>query len=152
MRTRRLVLLALFLMIGGSIAEAQGIAHSFDELKLLVKPGDTVSVINALGWSGSGLRREFDSSPSTLMVVRSRAVATTPAAALPTAIAAGWFERAMSRELNEAIEREARRFVLPPGRVQGAQAQQPSQDRSWIKRYLLKFTTNGGEALAGGTG
>jgi hypothetical protein len=87
MRTRRLVLLALFFMTGGSIAEAQGIAHSFDELKLLVKSGD----------------------------------------------------RAMSRELNEAIEREARRFVLPPGRVQGAEAQQPSQDRSWIKRHQALF-------------
>jgi hypothetical protein len=70
--TRRLVLLALFLMTGGSIAEAQGIAHSFDELKLLVRPGGTVSVIDALGREATGKIVDVSMTGLVLMVESER--------------------------------------------------------------------------------
>jgi hypothetical protein len=62
---RRIALGFFFLGVAGPAA-AQGIARSFDQLQLLVRPGDKVTVTDASGREATG--RIVDLSPSMLVL------------------------------------------------------------------------------------
>lgn len=54
-RYRRCLTVAIVLLLGGaSFAHAQGIASSFDQLRLLVRPGDTITVRDGAGTDTRG--------------------------------------------------------------------------------------------------
>jgi hypothetical protein len=44
----------LLLCVGGNPVEAQGVASSFDQLTVLVKPGDKISVVDVTGRKSNG--------------------------------------------------------------------------------------------------
>jgi hypothetical protein len=58
----------LVVLAATGAAEAQGIANSFTELRLLVRPGDTVSVTSTTGREVTGRITELSSSTLALMV------------------------------------------------------------------------------------
>ncbi len=63
------VLVSCLVVLGATAtAEAQGIANSFTELRLLVRPGDTVSVTNTTGGEVTGKIAELSPSALALMV------------------------------------------------------------------------------------
>jgi hypothetical protein len=71
---------ALCLLVIGlaSRAEAQGIATSFDQLRLLVRPGDTVSVTDTTGREVTGKIVALSSSSLALMIDRNKRELTEP--------------------------------------------------------------------------
>jgi hypothetical protein len=70
--------LCLLVMALASRAEAQGIATSFDQLRLLVRPGDTVSVTDTTGREVTGRIVVLSSSSLALMIDRTRRDLTEP--------------------------------------------------------------------------
>jgi hypothetical protein len=74
MITRRHVTIALGLLIvaGASSAQGQGIASSYDQLRLLVRPGDTVSVVDADGREATGRILDLSSSSLALQIKGAR--------------------------------------------------------------------------------
>jgi hypothetical protein len=74
MITRRHVPLALgFLMVAAaSVADAQGIASSYEQLRLLVRPGDTVSIVDVNGQEATGKILDLASSSLALQVKGAR--------------------------------------------------------------------------------
>jgi hypothetical protein len=55
MASRKAACLAIGMVLAAaSSVEAQGVAYTFDELRLLVRPGDTVSVADAAGGETTG--------------------------------------------------------------------------------------------------
>ena len=60
--------LVLCVMATSSMAQAQGVANSFNELRLLVKPGDTVSVISTDGRAVRGTLVDLSPRSLTLSV------------------------------------------------------------------------------------
>jgi hypothetical protein len=77
---RRWMSAALWLltMALASRAEAQGIAASFDQLRLLVRPGDTVSVTDTTGREVTGKIVALSSSSLALTIDRTRRELTEP--------------------------------------------------------------------------
>ena len=47
---------AMFVLLcaGGTLVEAQGVASSFDQLGVLVKPGDKISIVDVTGREAEG--------------------------------------------------------------------------------------------------
>ncbi len=66
MRIRREWLVAAALLLLAPAASAQGIARTFDQLQLLVRPGDTVTVRDAQGNETSGRIDSLSASTLTL--------------------------------------------------------------------------------------
>jgi hypothetical protein len=64
--------LALMCSVASSPAEAQGIASSYDQLRLVVRPGDTVTVVDAKGRESTG--RIADLSSSLVLQVKGERV------------------------------------------------------------------------------
>ena len=63
-----LITCLMVLLAASTRAEAQGIAHSFSELRRVVMPGDTVSVTGTNGAEVTGRPAEISSSALTLTV------------------------------------------------------------------------------------
>ena len=65
MGSHKLTCLAIGIVLAAApAAEAQGVAYTFNELRLLVRPGDTISVVDAGGREMTG--RIVELSPSKL--------------------------------------------------------------------------------------
>ncbi len=71
---RRSVLLCLFFAAMTQTAWAQGIAGSFEQLKVLVRPGDTVTVTETTGQELTGKIDELSSSTIALLAGGTRRV------------------------------------------------------------------------------
>lgn len=67
MMTRVLIVLGLC-VVTPAVSAAQGIATSFQELRLLVHPGDTVTVTDANGQTASGKITDLSSSSLALTI------------------------------------------------------------------------------------
>lgn len=59
-------------MTAPAVGEAQGIASSFEQLRLLVSPGDTVSLTDSTGREMTGIIAALSSSSLALLVAGSR--------------------------------------------------------------------------------
>ena len=70
--TSRVVCAALLLSLFVSGGEAQELAGSFEQLRVLVKPGDTVSVLDRAGQEVRGTISELSSSALALTVAGNR--------------------------------------------------------------------------------
>ena len=68
MVTWKAVAFAVFFVMGASITDAQHIANSFEELRVLVRQGDTVSVVNAAGRTITGKIEDLSTTSLMLMV------------------------------------------------------------------------------------
>jgi hypothetical protein len=64
---RRSALLCFFFAAVAQTAAAQGIAGSFEQLRVLVKPGDTVTVTDAAGKGTKGKIAELSASTLALL-------------------------------------------------------------------------------------
>ena len=64
--------LCLLLTAAAPMAEAQGVASSFEQLRVLVRPGDTVSVTDTTGREITGTIADLSSSSVALLVAGSR--------------------------------------------------------------------------------
>lgn len=87
-------------------------------------------------WFKPGAPREIGTLPLILAAVRSSEGVTVPTSRLPSTLAAGWIERATSRELARLnLAAASTDSALLPG-------QQPGQrTRSWIGRHPVLFGT-----------
>src|SRR5438128_606133 len=68
----RVTTLCLLLMAATPMAEAQQVASSFEQLRVLVKPGDTVTVAETSGRETTGKIADLSSSSLWLIVAGSR--------------------------------------------------------------------------------
>lgn len=68
----RCSILSLFLILLPRIAETQGVAGSFEELRAVVKPGDTVIITDNVGRDIQGQIAALSSSSLELLVTRIR--------------------------------------------------------------------------------
>jgi len=134
---RRILALSLpfvVALVSAVSAHAQTVATNFDELRLKVKAGDTIYVIE-----GSGEKRRA----RVLSCILIQSVAF--AAEQPKGTVAVSASRDMSAprqipKLGEAIDREVRRLVLSPDSPNGLLVQQPgSRNRGWIGRHPALF-------------
>jgi hypothetical protein len=66
--TRVSIALSLLMTAAASAAEAQGIASSYEQLRLLVRPGDKVSIVDANGKAATGRILGLSSSSLALRV------------------------------------------------------------------------------------
>jgi hypothetical protein len=64
----RLATLVVLLTMAASMAEAQQLASSFEQLQVLVKPGDTISVTDSAGRELTGKIASLSSSSLALLV------------------------------------------------------------------------------------
>jgi hypothetical protein len=74
----RSITFALFILAVASTAGAQGIARSYEQLQLLVRPGDSVSVVDASGREASGKILELSATTLALQVDGTRLEVSEP--------------------------------------------------------------------------
>ena len=67
-RTRRTLTACLLLTLGASTTEAQVTPSSFEQLRVLVGPGDTITVTDTMGEEVTGRIAELSSSSIGLLV------------------------------------------------------------------------------------
>ena len=71
-RAHRLIAIGLTVMAVTSVAHAQGIAGSYEQLRLLVRTGDTLSIVDANGNEATGKILDLSSSSLALQIKGSR--------------------------------------------------------------------------------